>query len=92
MDTYCAVGFGRHRKSAPQSHGATIRVPEAQTVEFFRTVSDAIGIPIMIQDAPVSGTALSVPLLVRMAREIEQVAYFKIETPQAAAKLRELIA
>ena len=27
-----------------------------------------------------------------MAREIEHVAYFKIEVPQAAAKLRELIA
>ena len=27
-----------------------------------------------------------------MAREIENVAYFKIEAPQAAAKLRELIA
>ena len=27
-----------------------------------------------------------------MARELENIAYFKIETPQAAAKLRELIA
>jgi 4-hydroxy-tetrahydrodipicolinate synthase len=34
---------------------------------------------------------LSVAFLARMAREIEQVAYFKIETPQAAAKLRALI-
>jgi len=45
----------------------------------------------MIQDAPVAGTPLSAALLARMAREIEQVAYFKIETAQAAAKLRELI-
>ena len=54
-------------------------------------VSDAIGIPIMIQDAPVAGTPLSAPFLARMAREIEQRRYFKIEMPQAAAKLRELI-
>ena len=45
----------------------------------------------MVQDAPISGVTLSVPFLVRMAREIEQVKLFKIETPQAAAKLRALI-
>ncbi len=76
----------------PPYHGATIRVGEPGIVDFFRTVSDAIDIPIMIQDAPVSGTPLSAGLLARMAREIEQVAYFKIETPGAASKLRELIA
>jgi len=75
----------------PPYHGATIRAPEAQTVEFFARLSDALCIPIMIQDAPVSGTLLGAPLLARMAHEIEQVAYFKIETPGAAAKLRELI-
>ncbi len=37
-------------------------------------------------------TTLSVPFLARMAREIEEVRLFKIETPQAAAKLRALIA
>src|SRR5829696_5468043 len=43
----------------PPYHGATIRVPEHATFEFFRQVSDALEIPIMIQDAPVSGTPLS---------------------------------
>ncbi|UFN51284.1 dihydrodipicolinate synthase family protein [Roseomonas sp. OT10] len=75
----------------PPYHGATIRLPEAGIFEFFRAVSDAISIPIMIQDAPVSGTTLTAPFLARMATEIEQVSYFKIETPFAAAKLRELI-
>lgn len=75
----------------PPYHGATIRVPEEQIYEFYARLSDAIDIPIMIQDAPVSGTPLSVAFLVRMAREIENVAYFKIETPGAASKLRELI-
>ena len=75
----------------PPYHGATIRVPEQQTFEFFAAVSDAIDIPIMIQDAPVSGTALPAAFLARMAREIEHVAYFKIETAGAASKLRELL-
>ena len=75
----------------PPYHGATIRVPEAQTYEFFAALSDALSIPIMIQDAPVSGTVLSAPFLASMAKEIEHVAYFKIETAGAASKLRELI-
>ena len=76
----------------PPYHGATIRVGEPAIFEFFRTISDAIEIPIMVQDAPVSGTLLSVELLARMAGEIAQVRYFKIEVAQAAAKLRRLIA
>ena len=75
----------------PPYHGATIRVTEDKINEFYSTLSDAIDIPIMIQDAPVSGTALSAAFLARMAREIKNVAYFKIETPGAASKLRELI-
>jgi len=76
----------------PPYHGATIRVPEAAIIAFFRRVSDAIDIPIMIQDAPVAGTPLSAALLARMAQDIDHVAYFKIESAQAAAKLRDLIA
>jgi 4-hydroxy-tetrahydrodipicolinate synthase len=76
----------------PPYHGATIRVSDSGIYDFFRTVSDAIDIPIMIQDAPVSGTVLSAAFLARMAREIRNVAYFKIETPRAADKLRELVA
>jgi 4-hydroxy-tetrahydrodipicolinate synthase len=75
----------------PPYHGATIRVGERGIYDFFRTVSDAIDIPIMIQDAPVSGTALSAAFLARMAKEIEHVSHFKIEVPQAASKLRDLI-
>ena len=75
----------------PPYHGATFRVPEPQIQEFYARLSDAVDIPIMIQDAPASGTVLSAPFLARMAREIEHVAYFKIETAGAASKLRELI-
>jgi 4-hydroxy-tetrahydrodipicolinate synthase/2-keto-3-deoxy-L-arabinonate dehydratase len=75
----------------PPYHGATFRVPEEKTYEFLARLSDGIGIPIMIQDAPASGTTLTPAFLARVAREVEQVAYFKIETAGAAAKLRELI-
>ncbi len=76
----------------PPYHGATIRVAPREIEAFFQSLSDAIDIPIMIQDAPVSGTALPACFLAHMAREIEHVSYFKIEVPQAAAKLRDLIA
>ena len=75
----------------PPYHGATIRVSQDGIYDFFRAVSDAIDIPIMIQDAPVSGTALPAGFLAKMAREIERVSYFKIEVPFAAAKLRDLL-
>nr|WP_315244701.1 dihydrodipicolinate synthase family protein [uncultured Albidiferax sp.] len=75
----------------PPYHGATFRVPEAQIFEFYARLSDAIDIPIMVQDAPASGTVLSAAFLARMAREIKQLSYFKIETAGAASKLRELI-
>jgi dihydrodipicolinate synthase/N-acetylneuraminate lyase len=45
-----------------------------------------------VQDAPLSGVNLSVAFLARLARDLPQVCYFKIEVPGAAAKLRALIA
>ena len=75
----------------PPYHGATLRVTEDKNYEFFAALSSAIGIPIMVQDAPISGVTLSAAFLARMAKEIEQLCYFKIETPGAASKLRELI-
>jgi len=75
----------------PPYHGATLRAEQTRIHEFFQRISDAISIPIMVQDAPISGTTLSAEFLARMALEIENVSYFKIETSQAAAKLRRLI-
>ncbi|MFY0618860.1 dihydrodipicolinate synthase family protein [Shimia sp.] len=75
----------------PPYHGVGLVPGEAGLLEHFQAVSDAINIPIMVQDAPLSGVTLSVPLLVKMAREIENVSYFKMETPFAADKLAALI-
>ncbi|NIY96718.1 dihydrodipicolinate synthase family protein [Salipiger sp. HF18] len=75
----------------PPYHGVGLVPAEAGIFEHFQAVSDAVSIPIMVQDAPLSGVTLSVPLLARMAREIENVSYFKMETPFAADKLAALI-
>jgi dihydrodipicolinate synthase/N-acetylneuraminate lyase len=76
----------------PPYHGATIRAAEQGVVEHFQRVSDAISIPIMIQDAPMSNTPLPAALLAELARKIANVGYFKIEVPGAADKLRALVA
>ena len=75
----------------PPYHGTTLRADEAGVYDFFRVVADAIDIPIMIQDAPMSGTILSAPFLARLATEIPEILYLKVEMPGAANKLRELI-
>ncbi|MAM62956.1 dihydrodipicolinate synthase family protein [Maritimibacter sp. UBA3975] len=75
----------------PPYHGVGLVPAEAGIFEHFAAVSDAVSIPIMVQDAPLSGVTLTVPLLVHMAKEIENVSYFKMETPFAADKLAALI-
>lgn len=75
----------------PPYHGVGLAPSPDGIYEHFQSVSDAVSIPIMVQDAPLSGVLLPVPLLVRMAREIANVSYFKIETPFAADKLAALI-
>lgn len=72
-------------------HGALMKGTPKQTFEQFKAVGD-VGLPIMVQDAPLSGVELPVPLLVQMAQEIEMVKLFKIECAGVAPKLRALIA
>ncbi len=75
----------------PPYHGAALKAALPQAREQFARAAE-VGLPIMVQDAPLSGVDLPVPFLAQLAREIPGLAYFKIETPQAAAKLRALIA
>lgn len=75
----------------PPYHGVGLVPSEEAIFEHFAAVSEAISIPIMVQDAPLAGCNLRVPLLVRMARELENVSYFKMEMPYAADKLAALI-
>ena len=74
----------------PPYHGALLKGNPDQIFEQFNEISK-VGIPIMIQDAPLSGVDLPVPLLIKMAKEIETVKCFKIECAQAASKLRKLV-
>lgn len=75
----------------PPYHGTGLKADENGMLEHFSRVAEAARIPIMVQDAPLSGVTLSVPFLARLAREVPLVRYFKIEVPFAAAKLRSLI-
>lgn len=57
---------------------------------FYSSISDAVNIPIMVQDAPLlSQVAMPPPLLARMAREIEHVEYVKVEAPPTAPKISQ---
>ena len=74
----------------PPYHGALLKGNSDQIFDQFNEISK-VGIPIMIQDAPLSGIELAVPLLTKMINEIEQLTCFKIESAQAASKIRALI-
>ena len=98
FSTQIAVERGRKAAAAgasmlmlmPPYHGTGLRADENGIFEHFARVAEAASVPIMVQDAPLSGVHLSVPFLARLAREIPLVRYFKIEVPGAAGKLRNL--
>ena len=75
----------------PPYHGAALRATDTGNFEHFQQIAQAASIPMMVQDAPLSGVTLTVPFLVRLARDVPLVRYFKIEVPGTAAKLRALI-
>lgn len=75
----------------PPYHGALLKADEPRIVEHFQAIADAVSIPLMVQDAPLSGVQLSVPFLARLAQEIPRVDYLKVEMPGTAGKLRGLI-
>jgi 2-keto-3-deoxy-L-arabinonate dehydratase len=76
----------------PPYHGVSLRADENGIFAHFAAVAEAARIPIMVQDAPLSGVQLSVPFLVQLAKSTPLVNSYKIEVPGAAAKLRALIA
>ncbi len=75
----------------PPFYGVGMQPGPQQVFERFKVMGD-LGLPLMVQDAPVSGVDLPVPLLAKMAREIEMLQAFKIECPRAADKIRALVA
>ncbi|HEY1618759.1 MAG TPA: dihydrodipicolinate synthase family protein, partial [Streptosporangiaceae bacterium] len=75
----------------PPFFGATLTVPGPAVIGYFGQVADAIDIPVMVQDAPLSSTPLPVSVLIDLVRQVPQVQYAKIEVPQAADKLHALV-
>ncbi len=67
--------------------------PDSQSIfTYFAAISNAVRIPIMVQDAPLM-TQVSMPssLIARMGRELEHIEYAKIEAPPTAPKITELV-
>jgi 4-hydroxy-tetrahydrodipicolinate synthase len=60
------------------------KAPPAEIFDYYCALSDAVDIPIFIQDyiGPI-GTPMSVDLIVRMLTELEKVDYLKEEVPPA---------
>jgi 2-keto-3-deoxy-L-arabinonate dehydratase len=59
---------------------------------YFESISKAVSIPIMVQDAPLmTQVPLPPPLLARVAREIEHVEYVKVEAPPTAPKISAIL-
>jgi dihydrodipicolinate synthase/N-acetylneuraminate lyase len=85
-----------HYARQAESAGASIlmvmppllfRLSENAIVDYYGAISNACGLPIMIQDTSALGVnQMSVPLLMRLGREVERVAYAKIETLPAGPK------
>ena len=59
---------------------------------FYQAISEHVGIPIMVQDAPLL-TQVPMPpaLLAKMAREIHGVQYAKVEAPPTAPKVSKVV-
>ena len=61
-------------------------------LHFFSKISDAVSIPIMVQDAPLlTQVPMPAALLARMAEEIEHVLYAKVEAPPTPPKISRVL-
>jgi len=63
---------------------------ERGLLEYYRAISQAIDIPIFVQNHAV-GTDLTVSIMVRLVREVGHIEYIKEETMPATHKLSQLI-
>lgn len=61
-------------------------------MHYYSAISDAVRIPIMVQDAPLmTQVAMPAVLLARMSREIANVTYSKVEAPPTAPKVSAVL-
>ena len=59
---------------------------------YYRTLAGAVRIPVMVQDHPVSSVAMNADFLAKLAAEIENVSYFKLEFTQSPFKMARMLA
>ena len=59
---------------------------------YYRALARAVRIPVMVQDHPVSGVAMGADFLTKLAAEIENVSYFKLEFTQSPFKMARVLA
>lgn len=66
--------------------------PTAEDViGYYRAISEAVSIPIMIQDAPLlTGVNIGAAQIARMTKECANVRYAKVEAPPTALKVTEV--
>jgi len=62
-----------------------------EAYKFYKTLSDAVALPIIIQDIPESANVLSPGLVWKMFQEIENVKYVKAEGNNFVSKTQEII-
>ena len=90
-----AAARRRHGRGDGDAHAAVLRRYAHRAgpavIEYFKQVADAIDIPVMVQDAPLSATPLPASLLIDLVGQVPQVQYAKIEVPQAVDKLHALV-
>ena len=65
----------------------TIPTTTAQVREYFGRISDAINVPIFMQDIP--NAPVPPPLAAQIARESENACYAKVETPPTPSRVAE---
>ena len=67
------------------------RLGDHAILDYYRAISEACGLPIMLQDTSSVGVnQMSVPLLAQLAEEVPRVQYAKVETAPAGPKITAL--
>jgi 2-keto-3-deoxy-L-arabinonate dehydratase len=94
--TDCAAELGREAEGFG-ADGLVVLPPyyvkpdATDLLRYYGAISDAVKLPIMVQDAPLlTQVAMPPALLARMAKEIANVQYVKVEAPPTAPKVSEV--
>ncbi len=94
--TYNTIEFSRYAEkagadclmvTAPRS----APLPASQIVEFYSRLCDAVGIPVMLQDADFTGAGLPASVFVDLARRHPNFRFAKLEVTLPGAKCAEIV-